>query len=122
MAEISFGTAPARTVNRTATGPRARTTEQQAVDELVEKLVAAWTSAGKPSETAKKPAAYIPVENQQEYDDFTKRLRSAGTFLGVSVRFYDNVENEDGSVSIVVSAEEKRAYSPRPGARKDSED
>lgn len=121
MAEITFGTAPARTVKRTATGPRARSTEQQSMDELVEKLVSAWEQAGKPSQTSEKPAAYIPVKDEDEYEDTLKKLRSAGTFLNVSVRFYDPAQNEDGTVSIVVSAEEKRAYTPRPGARKNTE-
>lgn len=115
MSEFEFGLAPARTRQG---GPRKRSETQQKYDELVQKLVDLWVEAGKPSASAEKPCAYVVVGDDEDYENKTKMLRSAGTYLGVSVRFYDSVQGDDKIWRLPVSAEHKREYKPR--ASKDS--
>lgn len=113
MSEFEFGLAPARTREG---GPRKRSETQQKYDELVVKLVKMWKEAGRPTASFEKPCAYIVVGNDEDYENKTKLLRSAATHLGVSVRFYDSIQGEDGVWRLPVSAENKREYKPRKKA------
>lgn len=110
MAEFEFGLAPAR---KRQGGPRKRSEEQQKYDQLVVMLVEKWIEAGRPSASAEKPCAYIVVGNEDDYTNKQKLLRSAGSFTGNSVRFYDSVQGDDGVWRLPVSAEPKRAYKKR---------
>jgi len=107
---FTFGTAPART--RTG-GPRQRSETQQAYDTLVKQLRDMWDEAGRPATSAEKPCAYIPVTDEEDHKEKEKFLRSAASFLDLSVRFYDAQQDAQGNWTIPVSAEDKRDYKPR---------
>lgn len=107
---FEFGTAPARTREG---GPRKRSERQQRVDTIVSALVDAWEKAGSPSASHEKPAYREVFTSEDEYNTLLKEYRSAGTFLGVSVRFYDYEGSEPGPYALPISAETKREYKPR---------
>lgn len=113
MADFEFGLAPARTREG---GPRKRSEEQQKYDDLVKRLRDMWVEAGKPTASAEKPCAYIVVGNEDDYNTKVRHLRSAGHFTGLSVRFYDSIQDDAGVWRLPVSAEEKREYKPRKQA------
>lgn len=109
MSKFEFGLAPART--RTG-GPRKRSAEQQQVDEIVQALVDAWKEAGEPSQASLKPCYRVAFHTEDEYDAIMRMYRSAQTFLGVSVRFYD-YEGDSAPYALPVSAQTKGEYKPR---------
>lgn len=102
---IKFHKPDAKTVNSLRRTRGERNPEQKVVDELVESVYNDWLDAGKPetwddiADKAGKGAMTLVVPEKQ-LETLQYRLRTAGAFLHMSVRFGD-IKNADGYATTI---------------------
>jgi hypothetical protein len=72
-----------RTVNRTA---KPRSNEQKAIDGLVKQVHDKWVAKGRPTKWGERDGAQVVLPAEQ-LESLRAAVYSAGTFLGVRVRF-----------------------------------
>lgn len=74
-----------------------REPEQRAVDQLVNKAYEAWLAAGKPTSWVQTPGMLVKVPEKQ-FETLQFRIRKAGVFYDLRIRFGDVKVSADGKV------------------------
>lgn len=82
-----------------------RTAEQKLVDGIVEKAWEAWKTSGRPNRWAKMQGMQLRVPEAQ-FDTLQYRIRQAGTFLDLKIRF-GAVTRKDGYAEVVFVATDR---------------
>ena len=89
---------------------RARSDEQQEMDQRVYELYRKWVAAGSPSDWASLPKLRYDVPPEM-VDDLKFLIRKAGTLNGVRIRFGTVVRNAKGEAVVVFAAMDKTGKS-----------
>lgn len=93
-----------------------RSKPQLALDALVAKAYEKWVSQGKPADFGERPGGHVVVKEAQ-YLTVKRALSNSGAYLGMSVRFCDDVF-VNGNVDIVFTATDRTERKPRKDSAK----
>jgi hypothetical protein len=84
-----------------------REPEQIAVDKLVNTAYKRWVEAGKPQAWLESDTGYLMKMPKEQVETFMYRVRKAGTYYDVAIRFGKVLEDEDGKSLVLFIAKDR---------------